>query len=85
MTIGDLFDIIGQYDYRTEVACTYEGVIVPFDIYKAANGQVLIDCDDSHYKLRHQKVKCVVCGGQAVHAPFNKQPVCYKHWETFKS
>lgn len=57
---------------------------VPFDVYQAADGRVMIDADNNRYKIRWQELKCEVCGVLAENAPFKDKPVCYNHWFTFE-
>ena len=84
MTVQELIDQLGKFDRGAEVACTWEGTINEIEVYQAADSTILIDGDSSSYKIRYQKIKCKTCGKQAVHAPFNNQPICYEHWYDFK-
>ncbi|MEE9548707.1 MAG: hypothetical protein V3V68_05065 [Nitrosomonadaceae bacterium] len=65
MTIQELFTQIGQYDYRAQVAMTFEGVIYPIEVYPAADGTILIAFEGDSSKMEHQKIKCAKCGKQA--------------------
>lgn len=83
MKICELIVILQQYDPLAEIRATWEGQDLPFDIYLAADGRIMIDADNNHYKLRWQDIKCEVCGKNATGMPDNK-PVCYAHWGAFK-
>ena len=84
MKIHELIDLLRQYNQEAEVVATWEGMDVPFDVYQAADGRVMIDADNNRYKLRWQETRCVVCDKPAKNAPFKDKPVCYNHWFTFE-
>jgi hypothetical protein len=84
MTIHELIELLQQYNQEAEIVATWEGMDVPFDVYQAADGRVMIDADNNHYKVKWQKLKCEVCGVPARNAPFCDKPVCYNHWFTFE-
>ncbi len=82
--VQDLIEALRQFDPLTEVTGTYDGLIGHVKVYKAANGQVMIDVDGGLYKVQWQKLRCEVCGCEVLGAPYKDKPVCYKHWKTFK-
>ncbi len=84
MIVKDLIEALQQFDPSAEIAATWEGQIKELEVYKAADGQVLIDADNGYYRVRFQELKCEVCGCAAVGAPYKEKSVCYKHWKTFK-
>jgi len=91
MTIADLVNYLNQFDYRTEVAGTYEGIITPIEVYQAADGKILIDCDGGDSRIEHQKLLCHKCGEPArtdkltVNRVLTRiEPVCYSCWRQLK-
>lgn len=84
MKVHELIMTLQQYDQDAEVIATWEGQEEKIDVYQAADNRVIVDADNNHYKTRWQETKCKVCDKQAQGTPFKKEPVCYKHWKTFK-
>ena len=88
MTMAELHNQIGKFDHRAKVAGTFEGIIQEIEVYKAADGVVLIDCDGGDYRVRHQKLKCTKCGKPAWTDELTKagvltpiDPICFKCWQ----
>lgn len=81
--VKDLIEALQQFDPSAEVVVTWECQTTELEVYKAADGRVMIDSDGGYYKVRWQELKCEVCGCAAVNAPFKGKPICYEHWNTF--
>lgn len=80
MTVQELIDILKKHNPQSKVCCTWEGQIIDdIDVYCHEDGRVLIDSDESSYKVQHQGIMCTVCGDYAK-GFYNNLPVCYKHW-----
>ena len=84
MTVQELIDRLQQFNPDANMFATWEGTTQPFDVYEAADGQVVIDADNNSYQCKWQRTPCKVCGQKANGRPFKGPPVCYKHWETFQ-
>ena len=87
MTIGELVHQLSQFNAAAEVACTWEGTIQEIEVYRAADGKILIDGDNGDYKVQHQKTRCGRCGKQAWTDKLNINgvmthivPVCVSCW-----
>jgi len=55
MTVQELIDRLQQFNPDANMFATWEGTTQPFDVYEAADGQVVIDADKNFYKHRWQK------------------------------
>jgi hypothetical protein len=84
MKVQQLIEMLQRYDPEADVQVTYDGMLQSLDVYKAADGCVLIDASDNFYKCDWQKTPCAVCGKQGRGTPFKSEPVCYDHWETYR-
>ena len=83
MIVQELIDALQEFNPAAEVACTWEGTIKPIEVYQKANGPVLIDGDGGDYRIRFQKLRCVICGKAAVTDQWRNKPVCQKHCDIF--
>ena len=97
MIVQDLIEALKKFNPAAEVACTWEGLIKPIEVYQAVtrvncdNGDsvlidstVLIDGDDGRDRVRFQKLQCVICGKAAVTDYWKNKPICQKHCDTFR-
>jgi hypothetical protein len=84
MIVKELIEALRKFNPAAEVACTWEGTINPIEVYQKANGPVLIDGDNGDYRIRFQKLQCVICGKAAVVDRWENKPVCLKHCDTFR-
>jgi hypothetical protein len=84
MTVQELINRLQQFNPDANMFATWEGTTQPFDVYEAADGQIVIDADRNQYQCQWQKTKCEVCGQRANGISYKRKPVCYKHWKTFQ-
>lgn len=83
MTVQELINMLQQFDPAASMFATWEGVVRSFDLYEAADGQIVVDADDNCYQCNWQETPCSVCGQRARGRPNNGPPVCYAHWEHY--
>lgn len=55
MTVQELIDMLQQFNPDASMFATWEGITCSFDVYEAADGQVVIDADNNYYKSKWQK------------------------------
>jgi hypothetical protein len=96
MIVKELIEALKKFNPAAEVACTWEGTIKPIEVYQAVkridcgdgstiliDSTVLIDGDNGDYRIKFQKLCCVICGKAAVVDQWENKPVCQKHCDTF--
>lgn len=54
MNVKELIEKLQQFDLQAEVVGTWEGVIAEVDVYRAADGHIVIDVDSNYYKEHWQ-------------------------------
>ena len=80
MKVQDLINLLQKFDLDADMFATWEGVVRSFDLYEAADGQIVVDADNNMYQCMWQETPCSVCGKRANGRPNNGPPVCYAHW-----
>jgi len=61
MKVHELITMLQKYDLQAEVIGTWEGEVWDIDVYRAADGRIMVDVDDNSYKAQWQKTECVIC------------------------
>jgi hypothetical protein len=80
MEVHELSTVLQQFDQDAEVIATWEGLLRDVEVYRAADGRIIIDADGGNYRERLQKTPCSVCGKQAEGRLNSGEAVCYTHW-----
>lgn len=79
-TVGELIEILKNFDSSSKIRGTWEGQINDLYAYKAEDGTILLDSDNCSYRVPFQGLKCAVCGQPARMEFKETGPVCYTHW-----
>lgn len=78
-TVGELIDVLSEYDRDASVMGTWEGIMMGLCVYPDKDGLVLVDADEGAYQARHQDLRCTKCGHiESYNFADNDKPVCFK-------
>lgn len=80
MKVHELVTDLQQFDQDAEVIATWEGTLQELEVYRAADGRIIVDAEDGHSREHFQKTPCSVCGKQAEGRLSSGEAVCYTHW-----